>query len=87
MTEPDEVFEREVVRRHELRSAPLTGATEPEAIFQREVLNRHRLSGTTHADTTPEPGGRALANPADPQAVAADRAWLAAMMASRTAGD
>lgn len=39
------------------------------------------------ATSTPEPGSRALAEPAAPQAVAADRAWLAAMMDRRTAGD
>lgn len=73
MTEPEEVFQREVLRRHEGPSAPLVGATEPEVIFQQEVLDRHR-----------QPGGRALAHPADAQAVAADRAWLATMMAERT---
>jgi hypothetical protein len=50
------------------------GATEPEEIFRQEVLDRHS-----------QPGGRALAGPADAQAVAADRACLATMMARRTA--
>ncbi|MEV1175306.1 hypothetical protein [Nonomuraea sp. NPDC049784] len=59
--------------------------TEPEEVFEREVLDRHRQTGAAHTDLAPETVGRALANPADAQAVAADRAWLAAMMARRTA--
>ncbi|MEU6720433.1 hypothetical protein ABZ897_54040 [Nonomuraea sp. NPDC046802] len=76
MTEPEEVFKLEVVGRHELPYAPLVGETESEAIFQQEMRSRHR-----------QPGGRALADPATAQALADDRAWLAAIMASRTARD
>ncbi|MGP4102230.1 hypothetical protein [Nonomuraea sp. KM90] len=86
MREPEAVFQREILGRHDVPSAPLVGATEPEEVFQREVLDRHRRSGAALADCTPEPGGRAVARPADAQAVAADRAWLAAMMARRSAG-
>ncbi|MBT2232526.1 hypothetical protein [Nonomuraea sp. NEAU-A123] len=85
MTEPEEVFQREVVRRHEVPYAPLVSATEPEEVFQREVLDRHRRPGAAaHTGITSELGGRALADPSDDASVAADRAWLAAMMAHRT---
>ncbi|MFI7643407.1 hypothetical protein [Nonomuraea sp. NPDC049400] len=74
MTEPEEIFQREVLRRHQIPAAPLVGATEPEEIFQQELRDQHR-----------QPGGRTLADPADAQAVAAERAWLTTMMARRTA--
>ncbi|MFC5833126.1 hypothetical protein [Nonomuraea insulae] len=87
MTEPEDVFQAEVIRRHELPYArPLVGAKEPETTFQREVVDRYRQPGTAQTDSTPEGGGRALASPTA-QAIAADRAWLAKMMAARRTTD
>ncbi|MEU1729381.1 hypothetical protein [Nonomuraea sp. NPDC005692] len=81
MTEPEEVFRR-VLARHELPYPPVVGAKEPEEVFEQMVNPRSRMYSPARGDA----GQRALEDPGDPGAVAADREWLVAMMARRVGG-